>query len=165
MPPMAASSFDALYASEYAAVVRVAFALTGRLAVAEELSQEAFLSAYRRWDQIGRYDDPAAWVRRVVTNRCVSAWRRGFTEARLLARLGQEPSTYVVGNEQDDALWRAVRRLPARQRQVIALVVVDDRSVADAAVVLEISEDSVRTHLRRAKAHLAKRLGEPESDR
>src|SRR5438876_9131505 len=79
--------FDDLYRQEYAAVVRLAFALTGRLGLAEEMAQDAFLSAYRAWDRIGHYENPGAWLRRVVTNRGVSAWRRALTEARLVARL------------------------------------------------------------------------------
>src|SRR3954467_14502477 len=63
--------FDDFYTAEYPSVVRLAFALTGRLAVAEEMAQEAFLAAYRRWNRISRYDEPGAWVRRVVTHRCV----------------------------------------------------------------------------------------------
>jgi RNA polymerase sigma-70 factor (ECF subfamily) len=57
-----------------------------------------------------------------------------------------------------------VRRLPRRQREVVVLVHVDDRSVADVAAVLGCAEDTVRTHLRRAHAHLARVLQEAVHD-
>jgi RNA polymerase sigma-70 factor (ECF subfamily) len=155
-------SFEAFYAAEYASVVRLAFALSGRLAVAEEMAQEAFLAAYRRWNRIEQYDVPGAWVRRVVTHRCVSTWRRGLTEARLVARLRRERPPEVVFSPSDERVWREVARLPGRQRQVIALVVVEDRSVAEVAHLLGCSEESVRTHLRRARLRLAERLHEED---
>src|SRR4051812_24739672 len=81
------AAFEAFYASEYAAVVRFAFALVGKLGVAEEIVQEAFLAAFRDWYRIAEYEQPAAWVRRVVANRGVSVWRRWRTEALMLGRL------------------------------------------------------------------------------
>ena len=156
-------SFDEFYAAEYSAVVRVAFVLTGRLNVAEELAQEAFLAAFRRWDSIARYERPDAWLRRVVVNRSVSAWRRATTEARLVARLSRERAREPAFDAPDDEVWEAVRSLPIRQRQVVALVTIDDLSVAAIAEILGCTEDSVRTHLRRARQRLAELLGETEN--
>jgi hypothetical protein len=47
--------------------------LSGSRRAAEELVQEAFLAAYRRWNQVSAYDDPAAWLRRVVVNKSVAS--------------------------------------------------------------------------------------------
>jgi RNA polymerase sigma-70 factor (ECF subfamily) len=153
-------AFDCFYASEYAAVVRLAFGLTGRLGVAEELAQDAFLAAYKNWDALAAYDSPSAWVRRVVLNRSVSSWRRTATEAGLLARLKRERSVNPTLAEPEDAVWAAIRDLPTRQRQVMVLVVLEDRSVADVAEVLGCSRESIRTHLRRARQRLADVLSE-----
>lgn len=157
-------SFDAFYRTEYAAVVRLAYVLCGRLDVAEELAQDAFLAAHGRWGTISAYEDSAAWIRRVVTNRCISTSRRRMTELQLLARLGQErapgPADGVVGEE----LWSMVRRLPRRQAQVLVLSFLEDRSVRDIAHLLGVGEESVRTHLRRGRASLANQL-RSEADR
>ena len=59
----------------------------------------------------------------------------------------------------DDEIWQAVAALPKRQAQVIALMFVDDLSVSEIAAVLECEENTVRTHLRRARQSLASRLG------
>lgn len=158
----ASAAFEGFYESEYAAVVRLAFGLTGRLGVAEELAQDAFLAAYRKWDTVAAYDDPAAWVRRAVMNRSVSVWRRGVTEARLLARLQQERAVSPALEESHDAAWVAIRKLPKRQRETMALVVLEGRSVADVAEVLGCSVESVRTHLRRARLRLAQVLNEED---
>lgn len=158
--------FDAFYRREYAGTVRLAYALTGRLDLAEELAQDAFLACHRRWDKVAGYDDPVAWMRRVVTNRCISSGRRHVTELRLLARLGRERPVAPVLDERSDQLWEAVRSLPRRQAQVLALAFADDLDVRTIAATLGIGEESVRTHLRRGRAAVAARLVEvPDADR
>src|SRR4051794_32907715 len=77
----AALDFDRFCAQEYAAVAGLAFVLTGSWTTAEDLTQDAFFAAFRKWDQLQRYDKPGAWVRRVVANRAVSWRRRLGTEA------------------------------------------------------------------------------------
>lgn len=154
----AASSFDALYRFEYGPVVRLAFVLTGRVDVAEEHAQEGFLAAHRNWTKVSRYEDPAGWVRRVVVNRCVSTARRRATEVRLLARLKREPRPPVEVTPRTDELWAMVRELPKRQAQVLALMFLEDRSVAEVASILDLGEDTVRTHLRRGRLTLAEQL-------
>jgi DNA-directed RNA polymerase specialized sigma24 family protein len=79
-------SFEDFYVREYPAVVGLAYALSGSRWGAEDLAQEAFLAAHRQWDRIGSYDQPGAWVRRVVANLSVSSFRRRAAEAKALAR-------------------------------------------------------------------------------
>jgi RNA polymerase sigma-70 factor (ECF subfamily) len=157
--------FETFFAHEYRAVVALAFVLCGRLDGAEDLAQEAFAAAYRDWSRVGSYDDPGAWIRRVVANRAVSLRRRRSSEARVLTRLLarralSEPEVPFA----DPAMWSAIRSLPRRQVQVIALVYVEDRSLAQAAAILGCGEETAKTHLRRAKASLAKRLGIDRSE-
>ena len=81
-----AASFEDVYRSEYAPLVRLAVVLTGRLDVAEELVQDAFEAAHRQWGHFGGYDRPGAWLRRVVLNSC--AGRRCPARARGWHRAG-----------------------------------------------------------------------------
>lgn len=150
--------FDRFCREEFAAVTGLAYVLTGRWSVAEDLAQDAFFAAYQRWDQLGGYDKPGAWVRRAVANRAVS-WRRRITsEATALARLGsrtraEAPTTDIP--ERHAEVWAAVRRLPPRQAQVFALAYVEDLPLARVAEILDISVDTAKTHLRRARTALA----------
>ena len=151
-------TFDQFYARELKPVVGLAFVLSGSRAAAEDLAQESFIAAYRRWDRIGSYDDPGAWVRRVVANRSVSASRRRRAEVRAVLRL--TPRTVTVADTPEDRwVWEAVRRLPRRQRQVIALRYVDQSSIAEIASILECSPNTVKTHLQRARRALAETIG------
>lgn len=151
--------FDVFYRSEYRAVFGLAIVLSGNRSAAEELSQDAFLAAYKSWDRVGTMDKPGAWVRRIVSNRSVSRFRRLSTEAKALVRMAPEPEQVsATTNEAADEIWRQVRALPKRQAQVIALTYLEDLPRRDIAAILEISEETVKTHLDRARATLATKL-------
>lgn len=158
VPSTPAVEFDRFCREEFAAVTGLAFVLTGSWTAAEDLAQEAFFAAFRRWDELRDYDKPGAWVRRVVANRAVSWRRRIHTEARALARLGtrnRADAAVTEIPERHAEVWAAVRRLPPRQAQVFALTYVEDLPVARVAAILDISADTAKTHLRRARAALA----------
>ena len=146
--------FESFYARERRPVVGLAFVLSGSRSGAEDLAQDAFLTAYKKWDTIGTYDNPGAWVRRVVSNNSVSSIRRRTAEAKALVRFGG--SGFVVPEMSPDAMttWAAVRNLPQRQAQAIALRFYDRSSITDIARILDCSENTVKTHLRRAKKTL-----------
>jgi RNA polymerase sigma factor (sigma-70 family) len=150
-----AEGFEAFYMREYHAVVGLAYALSGNRSIAEDLAQEAFLAAHRNWGRIGRYEQPGAWVRRVVANLSVSAFRRRVAEAKALVRLGErEPLVELEASDLE--FWRVVRSLPKRQAQVVALHYLEDRPIAEIAEVLEMAPGTVKKHLfdgRRALAH------------
>jgi len=150
---------DDLYRREYRSVVALAYGLSGSRSAAEELAQEAFLEAHRAWDRVGAYDDPGAWVRRVVANRSVSRVRRSVAEVRAITRIAGRRELPAELPESDAEFWRAVRRLPDRQAQVIALRYLEDRSIADIGDVLGISPDTVKVHLHRGRKALADALG------
>jgi RNA polymerase sigma factor (sigma-70 family) len=155
-PPEA---FEDFYVREYAAVVGLAYALSGSRWGAEDLAQEAFLAAHRDWERIGSYEQPAAWVRRVVANLSVSAFRRRAAEAKALARVAfgrGEPLPDLAAA--DPEFWAAVRALPRRQAQVVALFYLEDRSVADVAETLDMTPGTVKRHLYDGRKALARRL-------
>jgi len=77
-------SFERFYRSEYRAVLAFAHVLTGDPGRAEEVTQEAFLAAYGSWAEL---DSPAAWTRRVASNKAKSWWRRRYAERRAVGRL------------------------------------------------------------------------------
>lgn len=157
------TSFPDFYRREWRDVVGLGFVLTGDVGVAEDLAQEGFAAAARQWNRVSGMDKPGAWVRRVVANRSVSRFRRLSAERRALTRLGNprvEPGLDLDGEIAE--VWAAVRALPKRQAQAIALVYFDGMSVAEAAVVIGCSHETARTHLKRGRKALATRLGDLE---
>jgi RNA polymerase sigma factor (sigma-70 family) len=149
--------FEDFYRQEFPRIRALARVLVGGPS-SDDVAQEAMLVAYRRWREVSRLADPAMWVRRVCVNLATSQLRRRGVEARALLRLGARPSLPVALTDDDETFWSAVRSLPRRQAQVVALFYLYDLAVADVAVTLEMSEGSVKTHLFRARAALAQRL-------
>ena len=151
--------FEDFYLKEYPRVVQLVYALSGSRMAAEDIAQEAFLRAYRDWERVGSYEHQAAWVRRVATNLATSGLRRRLLEARALARLAgrREPALEPLPAEEAD-FGRALRALPRRQAQAVALFYVEDLSVQKIAVVLDCAEGTVKAHLAKARHSLAKRL-------
>jgi len=152
-------SFEDFYLQEYPRVVKLAYALSGSRSGAEDIAQEAFLRAYRDWQRVGSYEHQAAWVRRVAANLATSGLRRRLLEARALARLAarRQPALDPLPAENAD-FWRAVRALPHRQAQAVALYYLGDLSIQQTAQVLDCAEGTVRAHLVKARRTLARRL-------
>ena len=157
--PVADRAFADWYRRDFHQVVSLVYVLSGSRWAAEELAQDAFLEAHRRWATVGAYDDPGAWVRRVAVNKTRSWGRRRGAEARAyakhLVRTRELPSELP---ETADAFWAAVRSLPERQAQIVALHYHDDRPVDDIADLLGISAGSVKTQLHRARKSLVTRF-------
>lgn len=161
-PPVA--DFDDFYRSNYPTVTRLAYSLCGSLTVAEELAQEAFVAAHGRWRRVAGFDRPDLWVRRVVINRSISFRRKQASERRALKRISSRPLESDEPVLADDEVWRALRSLSRRQAEVLALVYVEDRPIAEVAAVLRLGEETVRTHLKRGRSALAERLRESTID-
>jgi RNA polymerase sigma-70 factor (ECF subfamily) len=152
-------TFDEFFQREYAQVLGLAFVLSGSRWAAEDLTQEAFLAALTEWHRIGRYEQPAAWVRRVVSNKAVSTIRRRTSEAKALARWWSVDRVEVPDfGASDPSFWAAVRSLPRRQAQVIALYYLEDLPVDEVADILDVSPGTVKRHLHRGRMSLARRL-------
>ncbi len=166
VPVPLAASFDQFYAATSRRTLALAYALTGDWGDAEDLVQDAFSAAHRKWPQVSGYDDPSSWVRRLVLNRSVSRWRRAQREALAVVRLGSRSLDAIAADDPiDPQFWAAVRRLPAQQARAVALFYVEDLAVEQIAAHLQCSVGSVKTHLSRARAALASQLETKEDDR
>jgi RNA polymerase sigma-70 factor (ECF subfamily) len=94
-----------------------------------------------------------------VANSAVSRFRKLSAETRARLRISDsaEPSTLGTSGSE---VWEAVRRLPRRQAQAVTLFYVEGYGRAEVARILKISEESVKTHLERARRQLEKELGD-----
>lgn len=140
---------------------------TRRLAPAgvdpQDLAAEALARAYARWGQLGQAEYRRAWVFRVVTNLALSAHASGRRRALSLQRWA--PAPLPPGNLVDEGvvdrelLRSALRRLPPRQREAVALHYFADLPVAEVARTMGIGTESAKTHVERGIAALRGALG------
>jgi len=151
--------FDAFYRARYREALRLATLLIWDEGRAAEITQDAFVEAFRRWERVSNFDRPDLWLRRVVINRAISARRRHRSEAGAISRIASAPE--LAGSAAPDSgVWSLVGQLPARQAQSLALVYGCDLSLDEASSVMKCSAGSIKTHLSRGRARVAEMLEE-----
>jgi RNA polymerase sigma-70 factor (sigma-E family) len=144
--------FVDFYRANQAACLRAVAAAVGDRHLAEDLVAESFTRAWVSWRKVSRHPAPQGWVVRTALNAGVSMWRRRRREEALAGHDGTVSPE--AGDDVDATLMAALRRLPPRQREVIALRVFLDLDTETAAGVLGIASGTVTAHLSRAVATL-----------
>jgi RNA polymerase sigma-70 factor (ECF subfamily) len=152
--------FEVFYRREYTRMVAIARALTRSGMAAEDLVQESFISAHRHWERVSGYEDPGAWLRRVLINRSTSWHRKLGAELGAMARVRtRQPDILPELTPAATEVWDEVRKLPRRQAQATVLHYVDQLSMEEIGEVLGISAGAVKSHLHRARSNLSRSLG------
>ena len=152
---------ERLYREHYRSLVRLAAILVDDVATCEELVQDAFVAVLRRSG--GWLDDEKApaYLRSAVLNGARSHLRKQQVRRRWL-RSAEPPGTAGGADGVVDAasgeVLDALRALPERQREVLALRYYLDLSEAEIAAALGIAAGTVKTHAHRGLAALASRL-------
>ncbi len=156
--------FDSYVRGSGPRLKRLAFLLTGDLDTAEDLLQSAYAKVLPRWRQVSRYDNPDAYVRKVMVSIRTSWWRRvrdrevltGDRPDRLDGRaVGAAPGRDVAADEGEvDRVLRALRTLPRRQQVAVVLRHYCDLSEAETAAVMGISIGGVKSQTSKGLAAL-----------
>ncbi|HVE99319.1 MAG TPA: SigE family RNA polymerase sigma factor [Mycobacteriales bacterium] len=147
--------FTAFYDATWCQTVACAYGMTADLSAAEDLAQEAYCRAWRRWSSLSRYDDAAAWVRLVATRLAISRWRRARSTLDFLARAREAEPTVAPPNEATVLLVTALKKLPEPQRRALVLHHLGDIPVAEIARIEGCPEGTVKGRLSRGRAALA----------
>lgn len=143
--------FDAFVVARGPALSRAAYLLTGDHHLAEDLVQTTLFKAARAWHRIE--GDPEPYVRRVLYNESVSAWRRRrIHEVSLPESL--DPAARTVDLDSRLSLRLALAALTPKQRAVVVLRYYEDLTEVQAADVLGISPGTVKSTTRQALARL-----------
>ena len=146
------------------AVFGTALLMTGDRPLAEDLTQEAFIHAWRglRGFRLGWPLKP--WLLRIVVNRVSSHRRRRLLSmvplpwAERAASHDLTPDATVEAQQERDEVGAAVARLPDEHRQLIVLRFYAELSVPEIARVTGLAEGTVKSRLHRALARLRELL-------
>ena len=137
-----------------AALSRAAYLLTGDHQAAEDLVQDTYVVLVQRWQRSGTVD-PEAYVRKILYSRFVDGWRRRRLRELPWASPPDAPSGDEVGTVSDRLTLRdALARLTPRQRAVLVLRFYEDLTEVQAAAVLGISPNTVKSQTRVALQRL-----------
>ncbi len=149
-----------LYAASYRRLLGQLIGVTGNVAEAEDVLQEAFVRGLDRPRQLLGADNPEAWLRTVAVNLARRRWRRTQRFIGLVPRLVEE--TPDVDSDDHLVLLQALRKLPAGQREVLALYHLADLSVEQVGDTLGLPTGTVKARLSRGRAALSSLLVEEE---
>jgi RNA polymerase sigma-70 factor (ECF subfamily) len=155
-----ADDFDEIFRVQYDRMVRALTAAYGDREAAADAVQDAFTRAYARWGRIGRYEDPAGWVRHVAVNRLRDHFRRATRGRRAVERLAGRVDTTaaMAGPEPGSDLLAHLATLPQQQRTALSLFYVEELSVLEVAEAMGLSEGAVKYHLHAGREQLRTRL-------
>jgi RNA polymerase sigma-70 factor (sigma-E family) len=146
---------EELYRRHNPDAVRLAYLLTGNTQLAQDLAQEAFVRLGGRLLHLRRPDAFGAYLRKTVVNLARTHFRRARTERAALQRTGQRAVTQTDHDPSDrEAIRRALRTLPERQRVAVVLRFYEDLSYEQIADVLRCRPGTVGSLLSRAMQSL-----------
>ena len=153
---------ESLYSNHYGALVRMAGQLVRDEPTAEEVVQECFAALHDGWDHLRDETKALAYLKQAVVNQSRSVLRH----RSVVDRNAPEPAPDMPSAEQGaitllerSAVISALRALPDRQRQALALRYYADLSEAQIAEMMGISKGAVKSHTARGMASLRAVLG------
>ena len=152
-----ADAFDELFARHWPRAYRAACLVCGDADAAEDVTQEAFLSAIRALDRFDRRRPFGPWLHRIVVNRAIDhtrarALRREVAEERAPEAVAPEPAA------PDEELLQALTALGVEQRAVVVLRHLLGYPPAEIARLLDLPRGTVNSRLRRGLDSLATEL-------
>lgn len=154
-----------LVADHHAALYRYALHLSGSVHDAEDLTQQAFLVAQTKLDQVRTAACIRSWLYAVLRNAFLRQFRRGppVLAADYDLDLNDIPDDALAETEVDGERLRiALSGLPDEFRVVLLMFYFEEKSYREIAAALELPLGTVMSRLSRAKGHLRFRLFEPE---
>jgi RNA polymerase sigma-70 factor (ECF subfamily) len=168
--------FEALYHRSSRRAYNLAYRLLGNSTEAEDITQDAFVRAWRHFEQYDRARPFEGWLFRIVTNLVVDRRRRQKrvpmysldaaierdTEGSPLTidipDVSADPAALLIENELSEPLQNALDALPQDYRVAVLLADVEDRSYEEIAEIMHCPIGTVRSRIHRARQMLRKRL-------
>lgn len=145
--------FETFFVQCYGSVVRSVALAVGDRGRAEDLVQEAFARAFRRWRVVSTMERPVTWVYVVALNAERNRWRREERKPR--HGPGEEFTDDVAGSVTTAVVVRdALGRLAPRQRCAVTLRYLADLRIGEIAEVMGCAEGTVKATLHQALRNL-----------
>jgi len=159
------TAVDEMYAAHFRRLVRLSVLLVRDVGTAEEVVQDSFVALHGKWRSLRDPDKALAYLRQTVVNRSRSVLRHRGVQARYVPPVVPDQHGVdedALATERRTEVLDALRELPDRQREVLALRYYLDLSEAEIAQNLGISRGAVKSHASRGVSAL-RHLLEPSS--
>jgi RNA polymerase sigma-70 factor (ECF subfamily) len=170
------SEFDSLVRKCHRQAYNIAYRMAGNHADAEDLTQEAFLRAYRFFDRYNRQMPFENWLYRIISNVFIDEIRKkpkirthsldqplpnGNPDSEIRLELPDsthDPEQMMLQTQLDEPLQKALNSLPYDFRQAVVLADVEGLSYEEIAEVMACSLGTVRSRLHRGRKMLRNKL-------
>lgn len=150
-------------------IFRQIYRMVGNVQDAQDLTQEAFIKALQRQDQLKDEVKAAHWLSRIATNTALDFLRRhgrvNFLELEELPHhqtphsAAESPEAALLRSEKRDWLAAGLEKLTPRERAALVLRDMEDLPAAEVARRLDCSSATVRSHIANARVKLKKFAG------
>jgi len=163
-------AFDRLLPEFQNKVFRLAYAMLGDTALAEDMAQEVFIRIWRALPGFRGQSTLSTWIYTITRNACLTALKKGAAkrerslEEPNVARAVEEASVPPARHGEIDVL-RFLDQLPERHRQVLRLYYMEERSYEEVARLLEWPMGTVKTYLHRARKELAEAVARSKMEK
>jgi len=172
--PIAAQEFSHVVSAHRQQIFRFLLASTRDVDLAETLTQDAFLKAFRNWASFRGESTALTWLMRIAINvqkdhwrnRRLQFWRTTRTNAVDVDEAGEflpsgesSPEQQLLAREKVGKVWEVVKKLSGRQRTVFLLRYVEEMDIAEIAGATGLSDGTVKAHLSRALGRVRAELG------
>jgi RNA polymerase sigma-70 factor (sigma-E family) len=150
------ATFESYVEQRGASLTRLAYLLVHDHHLAQDLTQETLARLHRHWAKVSAFDDPDAYVRRIMVNQLTSWRRRRSWSERTAPGVERDDATEdpATAGVERDAMWELLKTLSPQQRAVIVLRFYEDLDDATIASLLDCSPATVRSHASKALARL-----------
>ncbi len=164
-----APAFEVLVRRHQSLVCAVAYCACGNLSLSEDLAQETFWTAWRQRTALEQPDRLKAWLCGIARNLAKNARRKASRPVDSAGSLDVQtdlstdepgPAEEAVSREEESLVWRALERIPEAYREPLILFYREDRSVAEVAEALVLSEEAVKQRLSRGRGMLREQVAE-----
>jgi RNA polymerase sigma-70 factor (ECF subfamily) len=141
----------------------IAYGVLRNRADAEEVAQDAFARAFRRFGQLRDRDRFRSWLTRMTWRLAIDRWRtdrRRTAREYAIATEPWRPSTedVAVVHERSKHVWLAIDKLPDKLRLVVVLSAIEGHDTREVAGLLDVPEGTVKSRLFSARKMLAENL-------
>lgn len=149
---VAAQAFEDFFRSHQERLLSAMYVVTGDRHLAEDVTQDAFVALFERWERVRSLEDPIGYLYRTALNRARRHFRRVTSSVTVALRLAPSPQLYEV--DERDAVLRALRMLTQRQRAALMLTEMLGFDSASAGRLLGVSAVTVRRLASKGRAAL-----------
>ncbi|MFD2923281.1 sigma-70 family RNA polymerase sigma factor [Halobacillus naozhouensis] len=145
----------------------LAYSYVKDYSLAEDLTQEAFIKAYQKYSTFKQQSSVKTWLYKITINLCKDHLKSSYikrvirksTEVfRNIPSPHATPEEYTIHKSEDEELLEHVLQLDNKYREIIILYYFEEFEIKDIAQLLQVSMNTIKTRLRRARQLLQEQL-------